>query len=514
MAIVTIMLLLGAGFAASAPSASSAQLTSNMSYIRNHWGEITPYHDNAPGFFGVKDTGIPDGCQVIQAHLLQRHAQRFPTGSTSDGVNDERFAGKIMNFTKANPNSKFTGPLEFLNTYQYIMSESYLTGKGAATEFNLGTKFWDQYGRILYNATLGQVAFNSSGAGEKKQPKPVLRTTDESRIENSALSWSLGFFGDSFKYIPDQDLSGFGHAYDLVLIHEGGTENDTLASYDNCANSDVTSIGYIGDSDILTYIPLYLKPATARVQKYAPDGFTFGLNDTYAMQSICAYEHAYIGRSDFCNLFTEEEWEGFEYSTDIQYYYDYSYGQPSGRAQGIGYLQELIARLEKEYITKGNTSVNATLDNNAKTFPLDEPFYADFSHDDIIVSVLTAMSMDYFYDKLPVTQYPPPADRHFRLSDMTPFGGHLITEVIGCASSNPAPNPKTPTAYSATQYGFDPSNADHKFVRLRLNDGILPVSQIRGGACGDRSDGLCAMDDFLSSQKNATNLANCKCSFL
>lgn len=35
------------------------------------------------------------------------------------------------------------------------------------------------------------------------------------------------------------------------------------------------------------------------------------------MQSLCAYETAYIGMSDFCGLFTQEEWEGFEQTLDI-----------------------------------------------------------------------------------------------------------------------------------------------------------------------------------------------------
>jgi len=39
--------------------------------------------------------------------------------------------------------------------------------------------------------------------------------------------------------------------------------------------------------------------------------------------------------SDFCGLFTEEEWAGFENTLDIEYYYDYAYGNPTGRAQGI-----------------------------------------------------------------------------------------------------------------------------------------------------------------------------------
>jgi hypothetical protein len=35
-------------------------------------------------------------------------------------------------------------------------------------------------------------------------------------------------------------------------------------------------------------------------------------------QSICAYENTYIGMSDFCGLFTAEEWAGFENTLDIE----------------------------------------------------------------------------------------------------------------------------------------------------------------------------------------------------
>jgi hypothetical protein len=156
------------------------------------------------------------------------------------------------------------------------------------------------------------------------------------------------------------------------------------------------------------------------------------------MQSICAYEYNYLYSSDFCTLFTEQEWEGFEAAHDLQYYYDYAWGNPTGRAQGIGYLQELLARIEGEYITSSNSSVNSTIDDNAKQFPLKQKFYADFSHDDIIISVLTAMSLDYFRQAPSLTAYPPDPQRHFILSHMTPFAARLVTEVIGCASPNPA----------------------------------------------------------------------------
>jgi hypothetical protein len=85
---------------------------------------------------------LPDGCQIEQVHTLQRHAQRFPTAFYDDGLNDENFGAKVMNWTAANSTKKFTGPLAFLNSYQYQLGDSYLTGLGATTEFMSGVQFW------------------------------------------------------------------------------------------------------------------------------------------------------------------------------------------------------------------------------------------------------------------------------------------------------------------------------------------------------------------------------------
>ena len=477
----------------------------------NRVGQLSPYRDNDDDLFGVKDIGLPDGCQIEQVHTLQRHAQRFPTGYFDDGINDENFADKLSNFTSANGNSTFIGPLAFLNAYRYLLSEDYLTGIGASTEFASGVSFWNRYGRILYNAVPGQLQYNATYHNLTARPKPVLRTTSQSRIENSQISWALGFFGPSFYEVSMPSLESFGNGslFDVVIIPEGGTYNNSLASYDSCPAPYETVAGEIGDYQMFDqYVPLYIKDATARVNQYAPQGFAFNDNDTYAMQSICAYETAYIGMSDFCNLFTEEEWMGFEQTLDIEYQNDYGFGNPSGRAQGLGYLQELLARLTDQYITSSNSSVNTTVTNNPKDFPLGQPFYADFSHDDILVSTLTAMSMDYFHELPDLNAYPPDPDRHFILSRMTPFGARLITEVIGCSDENPTAQHDHRTYYYPTQYGYDASNAPHKFIRMRLNNGILPLDTIRGGSCAGRTDGMCAIEDFLASQYQAEELAN------
>jgi len=219
----------------------------------------------------------------------------------------------------SNSSRSFTGPLSFLNTYQYPLTDTgLLTGIGAATELSSGVSFWNRYGRILYNATVGQTAYNASFPNGTARAPLVLRTTGQSRIENSEINWALGFFGSSFETVPNPTFTNVTKPYEVVIIPEGGTENNTLASYDSCFNDDVEGIGDLGDLDLFTYLPKYLTAATSRLQKYAPTDFVLTVNDTYAMQSICAYENAYIGMSDFCGLFTADEWAGFENTLDIE----------------------------------------------------------------------------------------------------------------------------------------------------------------------------------------------------
>jgi len=250
---------------------------------------------------------------------LQRHANRFPIGYIEDGINDVRFADKLSGFKNGNTTGAFSGPLSFLNSYTYIMqSTGLLTNLGAAAEFQSGVTFWNRYGRTLFNASVAQRYYNASYPDGTPRPKPVLRTTSQARIENSEINWALGFFGPTLTTVPNPTLANWTDPFDVVVITEGGSENNTLASYDSCLNDYDATVGYLGEFDVYKYIPLYLGSATARLQKYAPAGFTLNVNDTYAMQSICSYEYGYIGMSAFCGLFTADEWAGFENTLDIQ----------------------------------------------------------------------------------------------------------------------------------------------------------------------------------------------------
>ncbi|KAJ3482023.1 hypothetical protein NLG97_g7676 [Lecanicillium saksenae] len=493
-----------------ASNASAYVLTDAKGAYRS-WGELSVYEDNDEDAFGVAYVGLPDGCQVESVSTLQRHAQRFP--DDTDNATTGGFAQKVADFRSSHKDNQFSGPLKFLNTYQYILnSTGFLTGIGGNTEFGRGLAFWNNYGRTLFEAETAQLQYSNFFGNGTERPKMTVRTTSQSRIQNTQINWCLGFFGPSFNSTPDRDLLHWQAPFDTVIIPEGGTENNTLASYDSCFNDNNKDNAAIASTHQENYKMIYTRATIKRFESYAPSGFNFTYDDIYGMQMTCAYEYAFIGQSDFCQIFTANEWAGFENVLDQQYYYLYSYGNPTGRAQGIGYVQELIARLNHQYITVSNSSVNATYDNNGKTFPVGQKVYADFSHDDIIISVLTALSVDYFKKPPTLDEYPPSSNTHVTLSHLTPFGANLITEQIGCSSSNPEPVENRRVQYSPGQYGYDAKNATHKFIRMRLNNAIVPLNTIRGGKCGDstsgRLDGMCELDAFLESQAKAFEESN------
>ena len=83
---VASILFLAGLVAVTGTYAQSTTLLTDINEISKYWGQITPYSANPENYFGVESTGLPRGCQVEQVHLLQRHAQRFPTSGDDDGM--------------------------------------------------------------------------------------------------------------------------------------------------------------------------------------------------------------------------------------------------------------------------------------------------------------------------------------------------------------------------------------------------------------------------------------------
>lgn len=165
------------------------------------------------------------------------------------------------------------------------------------------------------------------------------------------------------------------------------------------------------------------------------------------------------------------------------------------RAVGIGYQQEVIARLKNHTLGYSGSQINTTLDNNTETFPLNQSLYLDFTHDTNIVSVLAAFGLSQFADKLPNSTYPGP--HNFTVSHLTPFGARLDIEII-----------RTPKPLAADRSGYLPTGGETKYVHFVLNQRTVPLGWSFPECDIYRVDGWCEFDTFLQVQDKMPGLAD------
>lgn len=148
------------------------------------------------------------------------------------------------------------------------------------------------------------------------------------RVEESARYFGHGFFG-----LPRQRHT-CGH---LELIPETpGRGADTLTPGDTCLNyaNDVDDYGHgYGARMLANFQSTYIPPIAARFARENPN-MPFSTEEVYTMQEICGFETIATGSSPWCNAFTHEEWESFEYARDLLHYYRSGPGNPYGATMG------------------------------------------------------------------------------------------------------------------------------------------------------------------------------------
>ncbi|OGM51096.1 phytase [Aspergillus bombycis] len=476
-------------FTRDAPSSSSslkAAGPSSAEYspgfdITSSWANLSPYKE-ADGF-GVPK-GVPRGCELSQVHVLHRHAARYPESAWFDGEGMERFSQKLKSYNNDHDVSVGTGPLAFLKNWKYLLGRDILLAAGTATEASSGADIWSKYGRMLYRAPPGMAVWDPElnvYPNGTRRPKPSFRTTNKQRVSESARWWLTGFFGP-------------GHAntsYNLVVIPEGDGLNNTLAAEHSCPG-DLKEGTHASEK----FIPTMIKDPLARLKKYFPGDFNLTTSDVLAMMNLCPYEFATLGSSSFCRLFTEQEWADFAYHLDMRLYGASAFGSPTGRAQGIGYILELAARLEERLITSSDTSINTTYDSDAATFPFHQPLYMDMTHDKVIIGTTTALGLQYFnYGPRGMpSKVAHAVPRTFRLNKVAPFGARLISEVWTC------PEEARIEVLDSTLY-VNPDLSDTQnttdYIRFVLNGAPLPTSNLVG--CEHSTNGFCKVTNFLNA---------------
>ena len=151
----------------------------------------------------------------------------------------------------------------------------------------------------------------------------------------------------------------------------------------------------------------------------------------------------------------------------------FSYGQELGPVQGVGYINELIARLTGSPVVD-STQTNHTLDSDPATFPFNRTIYADFSHDNQMVAIFAAMGL--FKQTAPLNTTSPDPSRTWFTSRIVPFSARMVVEKLQCGET--------------------------QNVRVLVNDAQQPLE-----FCGT-GNGMCRVEAFVESQSYARNNGN------
>jgi len=417
--------------------------------IRN-WGNLSPMFSLPASTFGLPDASplIPDGCAINAVHILHRHGARYPT----TGSPPLSFADKIHN-ASAGAGFSATGPLDFLNTWTYKLGAEILTPFGRQQLYELGVNTRIRYGDLLKYAT----------------DLPVWRTTSQERMVDSALQFAAGFFG----------VQEYSTSYHQLIEVESSGFNGTLAAYDVCPNAN-NAIGSFGTTQAAKWAKIYTPPIIQRLQPFIT-GVDFSTTDIVAMQQICAYESVTLGFSRFCGLFTEGDWESFEYFIDLQFWYSNGPGGSTVAAEGIGYASEFISRLTQTRITQFDTSVNATIVSNPITFPFNQPIFVEASHDTIISAVAVALNLTSLASSGPLPTDHIKRNRQWIISHIAPLATNLVAQVLSCPSSDSS------------------SSSGPTHVRWIINDAVVPLTGVKG--CGPNKHGLCDLPTYISGMQ-------------
>ncbi|KAL7420830.1 hypothetical protein Q5752_004783 [Cryptotrichosporon argae] len=439
---------------------------------RRNAAAYAPWVSLGPG--GGKK-GLPRGCDVDQVTILHRHAARFPTLSAGKKMRTalHKLADRAVFVPRHHPG------LAFLQHADLTMKDwrfEALTDQGRKAAWRSGRE-----AAAIYH---------------KLSAPPFVRSAGGDRVVESAQYWLEGFSGLPFKIRERRALP----APD-VMIPECDTCNSTLSVH-TCRAYEAL------DPDPSTTVPPGLLPLLnapiARLNSALQPRPSLDADDGLRLAEMCAYDSQvagdeWAGWSRWCGVFTADEWEGIGYVRDAMRWYGVGEGSEYGKTLGAGYVNELLGRLDDSTPVDATTT-NRTLDGDPATFPLGgNRVFADFTHDNEMVEILTAMGLLVQHRPLPLDG--PPDKRTFVTAEIVPFGARFAVERVACDLGALEPDPDA-DGDGAGGRGRD-GRAD--YVRVLVNDAVQHVDHVACRASNFAEHGLCDVDAFREAQAWATD---------
>jgi Histidine phosphatase superfamily (branch 2) len=412
----------------------------------HHWGQYSPYFSVPSN----NSTEVPHRCKVSFAQLLSRHGARDPTASKT-----ATYAALISSLKSKV--KTFSGEYGFLANYTYTLGADQLTTFGQQEMVNSGIKFYERYEDLI----------------KRSKYAPFVRSSSETRVLESAQNWTQGFHqamrGDSAWLYP----------YAILVLSEADGSNNTL-NHGLCTAFESGPNSKIGSSSQSQWVNLFVPPIQTRLNNDLP-GANFSKTDVINFMDLCPFNTVAATNgsplSPFCRLFNQTEWEQYDYCQSLGKYYGYGPGNQLGPTQGVGFVNELIARLTNSQVND-STSTNHTLDSNQDTFPTDNAhtLFADFSHDNDIMAILGALGLYSSVAPLSNTTITTAQQSGYSAAWTVPFAARVYIEKLTCLHD------------------------DEDLVRIVVNDRVVPLAN-----CETDEHGTCKLSDFVDGLTFARN---------
>lgn len=215
----------------------------------------------------------------------------------------------------------FNGSLAFLNNWTYFTEDPSkdfeqltTTGPYAGTleAFTTGVRFRTRYEHLL-----------------PTDSKTRFWASDSERVIETARYFASGLFGLDWEKVGSAELQ--------IIPETLDRRADTLTPGDTCLKYiDDTVEGHDRGVDMLSrflesYIPAIAERLSSEEQN---PNINFSNVDIFSMQEMCGFETTVRGSSPWCEVFSEEDWDGFEYARDVIHYYRAGPGTPYAGAMG------------------------------------------------------------------------------------------------------------------------------------------------------------------------------------
>ncbi|KAI0468304.1 histidine acid phosphatase [Xylaria cf. heliscus] len=387
----------------------------------DHLGGVAPYSEPRDP---QASPSAPQGCTPVRAAYLSRHAAIYASDFDYDEYL-EPFISKVTNHTSIDWSKVPT--LNFLSGWTAPITD---------TELELLTRV----GRVEAAQLGATLSFRYPNL---KLPAHVWTSSAE-RTYKSAQSLVRGL---------ETDDNGIR----VISINESSKAGaNSLTPYKSCPAYSSSE----GNDQSGVFLKRFTAPIAARLNALAPK-FNFTSNDVYGMMELCGYESVIRGSSPFCDLdlFSPDDWLGWEYAADIMYHYNVGYGSPVSGFIGLPWL---------------NATANLLLSEHS-----DEDIYVSFTHRELPPTVIVAMGLfnnSAFGGSASAINDTMPLDRinyrrAWKSSHILPFLGNLAIERLDCKSA----------------FGYD----DGEYYRVLVNNAPQPLPD-----CADGPGTTCSRSGF------------------